>query len=141
VHLGKLLPAYNTGTYTDNNPLIGPGTNSVTLTYTSSTGNWSISGSNLGSPTTGAWTNTPATTYEYQITGVTVNDTNGGAGSITPASPTAWATISGTTTICAVSAEEGVNLRDVTFSISVRKVGDTTPIQNSSINLVAVKEA
>lgn len=137
VQLGKLVPGYSGNTYVDDTPLIGP-SNAASLTYTSSSGAWNIVGSVTGTPTSGTWTDTPSSVYEYQITSVTVTD-NYGPGTITPAAPTGWTTISGTPTICEVSVTPTAG-RLVTFGISVRVVGQTTPVQTSTIELGAYVE-
>lgn len=139
VYLDKLNPGYNGVTYGVSDDGGGFGVQvTIGLNYNSN-GSWVVQasgGNQTGSPTSGSWTDTPSSTYEFRITNV-----NNIQGSPEPSGPTGWFTIAGGTNICTcTAASQGpgdFGNTDAIFDIEVRVVGQTVPLQSSSIRLVA----
>ena len=140
--LSKTTPGYSGTNYNVATGPSGSNSGSITLTYSSS-GSWSISmahgdGSATGSPLSGTWTTTPSSTYEYSISSWTDGGTSGLI-TYSPSGTTGYSTISGSTQICqaTLSATSSVaSTGIITFGITVRVVGQTTPTLSSSINMI-----
>lgn len=108
------------------------------LTYYGSNGNYLGRGLPFGTNTTGTWTDTPAASYEYSVTAITINFSPGTT-TFTPDVldvPTAYAPIGPTTTLANVSAT-GLSIANATYTISVRVVGQTTPVVTGTVTLLA----
>lgn len=136
-------PTYNGLTYTTTAASAGIYAQTQ-LQYTDNDGSWVIFNDSgdaytaSGSPTSGTWTTTPTTLYEFRISTFTIN-TAGSGSNIPSTSPTSWASITAANTvICSVTKSTTTGTRQVTFTIELRKVGDTTPVVTSTIVLKGV---
>ena len=145
VFLDKLTPGYDGQLYTANAD--GSCDSSQLELVYSSGGGWEIlyAFPTQTPPTvgwSGTWTDTPGSSYEYRITSITTWPTIGSnAGSPTPSSaPTGWSAIGGSTSICKmyqINAGGPVPPQylesDAIFYIEVRVIGQTSPVQASSV--------
>lgn len=146
IFLDKLAPGYDGQTYTSNSD----GTCSAAqldLVYSASAGTYEILYSfPPGFPPTylssGTWTDTPSSSYEYRISSLTTWPTIGSnSGTPTPSSaPTGWSAISGNKTICSMNQYAAGSPvpptfydSDAIFGIEVRVVGQTSPVQSSTV--------
>lgn len=136
-------PGYNGGNYGVFKTGSPPGVPlTVSLSYNSTTGNWSITsagGSSVGTPLTGSWTTTPGTAYEFYMTAEYLSPTVGPVpGPTYNTVPIAtWTPISGTTLVARMQ-QPTVGTQGsfvTTFTILVRKVGTTTPQVATTVTL------
>lgn len=143
VYLGKLVPGYNGVTYTTQTGNSVAGALELRLFYSSTAGTWSVTISTTaslgGTPTSGSYTDTASSSYEYRISSRTINQSTGFS-TYTPTAtvPTSYATVTSSTKTCSVTATDlgGVTgVMDVTFGLDLRVVGQTTPVQSSTIRL------
>jgi hypothetical protein len=159
VFLDKLVPSYDGLRFQSANPLNGP-LNWLALYYNGNTavdpGQWVLYSysDGFGSPfplASGVWTTTPELgPYEISVTNVNVNFANPATASLQqwqyyPTGPIGYFTL-GTSAYAIATVEAGptpfgqVYTIDVTFNISVKVVGEVTPVVSSSIDLVGYSE-
>ena len=150
VWLDKLVPGYNGNGYSAS--FVGSSSVGVqiSLFYRAglfSPGTWLVNDNqSAGNQAEGAWTDTPAVPYEFNITYWNLLASDGSYTVIPASAPSGYAPITqsglGITQICSVIVPGpgygGTNYASVAFDISVRVIGETVPVQASSINLVAV---
>lgn len=140
VYLDKLVPGYDGKTYEDT--FVG-GSSDITnlrLVYAGYNGSWFVDSYTVGPfLESGNWTDTPAVQYEFRI--ATISGNGSGSYSSTPDSTTGWTTIFqglfAFTQICNLTAGAPgygqVNNATFTYGIEVRVLGETTPVQSSTI--------
>lgn len=108
------------------------------LIYRADTGAWSATGTPVGSNLSGTWTTTTGSSYEYSVISMSIIEDTGTT-IFTPAPinvPTAYAPIGSPTTLCNVRAES-TSIAAATYTISVRVVGETSPVVTGTIELRA----
>lgn len=144
VFLDKTVPGYDGQSYTDAYVGGGPGGANARLMYLGYNGNWAVQGTNAGTLASGTWTTTPAVQYEYRISQITIG-ANDGSYNLSPGAVTSYGPIGQAllafTQVCAVTVSQPSYgqtwYATVTFFNDVRVVGETTPVQSSSITLTA----
>lgn len=145
VFLDKLVPGYDGKTYTDS--FVGNSSEiaNLRLVYAGSTGAWFVDSYHVGPfLESGNWTDTPAVQYEFRI--ATISGFGDGSYASSPSSTTGWTTIfqgfAAFTQICNLTAGTpgygATNYATFTYGIEVRVVGETTPVQSSSITFQVV---
>jgi len=151
VWLDKLLPAYNGNQYID---YAGNGQSAYArLVYWGASafggnqaGKYFISLQSFPNPVEeGLWTDTPSVLYEERVTYWVYSEGLAGTIGVTPAvAPSDWQIIPNTgfpplnlpcEVNCSAASYGSYNYGLVTFEIEVRVVGETTPVQASSISL------